>query len=618
MNKEIELKFPFKGLDESTAFAQQRGGQSAYSTASCMNVVGFDPATGRNRGAARPGISKFTTARVNGALSGQCIGHTVGAPEIETRITEDGSLRVTEEGEARDLGPSTPAPVGDRFTTIVAVAGGTAAVVDETGVTAIESGPGAFNPSAKVIFAEAFFNDLFFVDGANYRYYDVSANLMANWQANSGTMPQQTFETKTITGATNATPIVITIASHGYQTADQVDISGVLGNTAANGSWIITVLSANTFSLDSSVGNGAYSGGGSAVSRRLGSRCSLIAVWGGRIVLSGLATDPQNIFMSAVGDPFDWEYAPEIQTVQQAVAGNLTAGYGKNSDIVTALIPYTDDILLIGGSRSIRKFMGNPAEGGINVSVTEITGIAYGNAWCQSPEGTIYFFGSRGGVYRMDPNGLPSRLTATTIDERLSTLDLEDSIVNLVWDDRSMAVRIYITPKSGGDTVHYAWDVRNEAWWPFEYSNSVLNPLSVHLLAGGNAADRKVMEYGQDGYIRTVDHSATSDDGSPIESFVLIGPLNDMMVTAMECTLAETAGNVTWSLHSASSEQLALTAAPRASGTFRGGRGFTVWTKTFMERGYLKLSAVGPWALERLMATMGAVTETAKRVMRSQ
>ncbi|MGE3819545.1 MAG: WD40/YVTN/BNR-like repeat-containing protein, partial [Isosphaeraceae bacterium] len=65
-----------------------------------------------------------------------------------------------------------------------------------------------------------------------------------------------------VTGATNAAPIVITSVNHGQNTNDRVRITGVTGNTAANGDWTITRLTANTFSLNGSVGNGAYGGGG--------------------------------------------------------------------------------------------------------------------------------------------------------------------------------------------------------------------------------------------------------------------------------------------------------------------------------------------------------------------
>lgn len=625
MPKQIEIQFPFRGLDESNAFVRQRGGQQGtYTTAKCLNVVGFDPTSGRNRGAARGGTAKYCPDRIDGSSAGQCLAHVTGAPEVANRVTGASStpaseLRLTASGVARDLGPNTPLPVGDRTLTIVGVAGGNAAVISTSGVTAITNGTAAFSELPKVIFAEPFFQDIYFCDGANYKYFDVSANLMAPWEAtNGGTMPAQESEVGTIIGATNASPIVVTVTAHGYETGDQATIANVLGNLAANGNWTITVLTADTFSLDGSTGDGAYTSGGTCVIRRIGSRCSLIAVWGGRIVLSGLGTDPNNIFMSAVGDPFNWDYSPAVQTVQQAVAGNVTSGYGKNIDIVTALIPYTDDILLIGGSHSIRKFLGNPAEGGVNVSVTDIIGIANGAAWCQSPEGVIYFFGSRGGVYKMEPEGgIPSRITALTIDERLADINLSNNVVSLLWDDRAMAVRVYVTPTDGSETTHYVWDVRNEAWWPFAYANDNHNPLAIHLLSGGSAAERRVLEYGQDGYVRMVDVDASSDDGEPIESYVYLGPFSQIMLTEIEATLSEHSGNVIWSICSASNLERALEIKPRNAGRFRKGRNMSQWPRAYIEEGYLRLSATGCWAMEKLMAGMDQVSDTVRRVMRS-
>lgn len=69
---------------------------------------------------------------------------------------------------------------------------------------------------------------------------------------------------KTVTAASNATPIVITATSHGFVTGDWIWIEGVTGNTAANGNWVITKTGDNTFSLDGSVGNGAWVSGGTA------------------------------------------------------------------------------------------------------------------------------------------------------------------------------------------------------------------------------------------------------------------------------------------------------------------------------------------------------------------
>jgi hypothetical protein len=76
---------------------------------------------------------------------------------------------------------------------------------------------------------------------------------------------------KTITGATNATPIVITATAHGYSNGDLVYVKGVGGNLAANGFWKIANVAANTFELTNpvtganAVGSAAYTSGGYAV-----------------------------------------------------------------------------------------------------------------------------------------------------------------------------------------------------------------------------------------------------------------------------------------------------------------------------------------------------------------
>jgi hypothetical protein len=67
--------------------------------------------------------------------------------------------------------------------------------------------------------------------------------------------------TKTLSTSTNATPIAMTCTAHGYSTGDTVVITGHVTNTNANGTWEITVIDSNTFTLNGSVGNGTGSGG---------------------------------------------------------------------------------------------------------------------------------------------------------------------------------------------------------------------------------------------------------------------------------------------------------------------------------------------------------------------
>lgn len=78
----------------------------------------------------------------------------------------------------------------------------------------------------------------------------------------SATCTSIAIATKSITGATNASPIEITVVGHGLSTGNSVFIRDVAGNTAANGTWSITKTGTDTFTLDTSTGNGGYTSGG--------------------------------------------------------------------------------------------------------------------------------------------------------------------------------------------------------------------------------------------------------------------------------------------------------------------------------------------------------------------
>jgi len=84
-----------------------------------------------------------------------------------------------------------------------------------------------------------------------------------------------------ITGASNATPIVITTdTAHGLTTGQNATVQNVIGNLAANGYWQTTVLTSTTFSLDGSAGSGADGGSGEDAVTRLATQTDFVdGVW---------------------------------------------------------------------------------------------------------------------------------------------------------------------------------------------------------------------------------------------------------------------------------------------------------------------------------------------------
>jgi len=99
----------------------------------------------------------------------------------------------------------------------------------------------------------------------NYGAYSIAAKQITGWTTGSTASP--------VYGASNSTPIEINAGSgHNIRTGDQVVVSGALGNTAANGTFTVTRTGDAFFTLNGSVGNGTYTGGGSFVRLNTGIR----------------------------------------------------------------------------------------------------------------------------------------------------------------------------------------------------------------------------------------------------------------------------------------------------------------------------------------------------------
>ena len=100
------------------------------------------------------------------------------------------------------------------------------------------------------------------VDDNNFSLDGSSGGTVDNSAAAYWTATQVTPTSGSVIGAQNASPISIGSLQHGLTTGDSVTIEDVEGNTAANGTFTITVVDVNNFTLNSSTGNGGYSRGG--------------------------------------------------------------------------------------------------------------------------------------------------------------------------------------------------------------------------------------------------------------------------------------------------------------------------------------------------------------------
>ncbi len=258
-------------------------------------------------------------------------------------------------------------------------------------------------------------------------------------------------------------------------------------------------------------------------------RCRLITAWRGRMVLAHAADSPFFCGMSALGDPQNWDLAPPEPVATQAVDLALTE-IGGIPDIINAVVSYSDDLLFFLCDHSIWRLSGDPMAGGQLHQVSKTIGGAFGTPWCRDPEGRIYFFGSKGGVYVMSTVGDIVWLTQDTIEADLSDLDLSANRVELVWNSRDNGLHVFVMPYGAGGTHlrHYWWSADTKGWFPDEFGtslNTTIQPTASVVIDGDLPNDRVLIIGTEDGRIVQWDPDARSDAGQPIDARVLIGPI---------------------------------------------------------------------------------------------
>jgi hypothetical protein len=188
-----------------------------------------------------------------------------------------------------------------------------------------------------------------FVSSTSFRLDGVTGNGVSNYS---------------VTGATNASPIVITTSvAHPFVNGNSVTVRNVTGNTAANGNFNVTKLTATTFSLNGTTGNGAFTGSAGTV--------------------GGNATATRAVGINNRYNPTDWFAfkpalwsafnVPPVQGTQVANfwrAGNLvgtTVKGGVGYDGSASPVDYTP-FLDAGSSASVKADMANK-ESRVNIRI---------------------------------------------------------------------------------------------------------------------------------------------------------------------------------------------------------------------------------------------------------
>jgi hypothetical protein len=152
-------------------------------------------------------------------------------------------------------------------------------------------------------------------DGINMRLSVINENMFAAF--NEWTIRPPVA----VTAATNATPVRVTAPNHGLENGDCIKITGVTGNTAANGAFVVDNVGGDNFTLHSVYDFAAPSGAGAGVAGNGATPGAITILDTPTLTVSG-ATNAAPIKVTVSGPH---NLVTGDQVIVKAVTGNLDA-----------------------------------------------------------------------------------------------------------------------------------------------------------------------------------------------------------------------------------------------------------------------------------------------------
>lgn len=395
--------------------------------------------------------------------------------------------------------------------------------------------------------------------------------------------------------------------------------------TVTDGMYTIATVAANSVTLGSAAGTGAASirvmrgckiydptaatltlWNATAGKGSVPHGCKLLCRYRERMVLAAPWYAPHTFYMSRVGDPLDWLDTDTDDG--RSIAGE--AGQGALGSGLTAIVPHSDDYLLLAEQNLIHVCRGDPAMGGRIDTLSHAVGIVDASAWCHGINGEIFFLAPSGLHYiPSGANMYPIPLSEEKLPDELKGISNTRFDVALEFDIPNFGVHIYLVPiVSGGVVTHYFYDLKTKAFWPFSLPN-VQQPTGLYRRKNG-----QMVLGGRDGYLREYRSTNEMDDGTAITSYVLYGPIRlggndyqDGMISELIGTLANGSGDVAWSVLVDETSEEAAAASAFATGTWATDSRQRQYTARPRARGgsfYLKLANSGntSWEVESIVA----------------
>jgi len=321
-------------------------------------------------------------------------------------------------------------------------------------------------------------------------------------------------------------------------------------------------------------------------------------------VSSGLFSDPENLFCSAVTEPTTYDYFATPLTSTRAVALNV-APQGIVGDPIYCVAAYDNDRLIVGGSTTLKVISGDLMANGQVDLISSKVGMAWGEPHCMDTQGNFWFVSNDAKVYQWRPGQLP-QIVSQSVAQVLKAVDMGQTGIRLGFDNAAQAIHVFLTPLSEpAPATHLTLELRSMSWTTLKFKNNNHNPLALCNYDGNREEDRVLHIGSWDGYVRAFQPTAEDDDGTVIESEVWLGPLttkdfDELLSQELVADLGEESGDVNWGMHVGTTAEQARESEAVETGTWSAGRNDATPARWAGHAIYIRLYGTNRWALERL------------------
>ena len=243
---------------------------------------------------------------------------------------------------------------------------------------------------------------------------------------------------------------------------------------------------------------------------------------GGRCILSGNPDYPHQAPTSAAGNPWDWNIYRTTADAATVIGSGVA---GQIGDVVRAVIPARDGLLVIGCASSMHIMTGNPVDGGQMVDINGV-GIFGFTSYCFDGDGNLFFWGT-GGVYRLSKGAVQvDNVSVASMPNLIADAAADPAThrITMGYDPARIGIKICVTLLADGTSTDYWYDLQTQGFFPD--SHAATHGIYSQFQYDANDPTHKGLILGcADGYLRVHDDTEENDDGTAIDSYVCFGPL---------------------------------------------------------------------------------------------